>query len=211
MKTNRKMFLFALTINAMLLSCSNKTTTQTSDSIESDTLELITEEQVMPDLLTTPDLTLLEVKGNVKEIKGKTYDNYVYGKAAKFDENGMLTHYGNSDPIDKISNIKRDEDGKLTYFLGGEWMTVKWDNDLPLSVANQYNEMTTTETYKYDDKGRITQISQRIQDSIEGEDSTYVGIVSYPEDAYDKNGNWLKRIVKYPNYTETQVREIIYY
>lgn len=184
---------------------------QTSDSIESDTLELLTEEQVMPELFTTPDLTLLEVKGNVKEIKGKTSDNYVYEKAAKFDENGILTHYGSSEPIDKISNIKRDEDGKLTYFLGGEWMTVKWDNDLPLSLANQYNEMTTTETYKYDDKGRITQISQRIQDSIEGYDSTQDGIVSYPDDAFDKNGNWLKRVVKYPDFTITQVREIIYY
>ena len=202
-------------VSASFLSCSGNSSTagNANDSTATaDTVAVaVKEEAPEPELLVTPDLTLLEVKGNVKEIKGKEADNYVYGKGAKFDKEGKLTHFGNSIPIDKISNIKRDKDGRLTDFLASEWATVKWDGERPLSMANQYNEFTETETYKYDDKGLISEITCRYQDEIEEIDETKVGKVTYPADAFDSNGNWVKRIVKYPDHTETQIREILYY
>lgn len=209
---------FTITLSIVLLgavcwSCSgNSSNSKGNDSAADDTVAIpATEDTVQPELLVTPDLTLLEVKGNVKEIKGKTVDDYVYGGNAKFNEKGELTHYGNSEPIDKISNVKRDGDGRLTYFLASEWMTVKWDGDRPLSVANQYNEMTNTNTYKYDDKGLIVEIKSRYQDEIEETDETQTAVVTYPADGFDAKGNWIKRTVKWPKGTITEAREIIYY
>ena len=168
-------------------------------------------EAAVPDLLVTPDLTLLEVKGNVKEIKGKESGNYVYGGSAKFDTEGKLTHYGNSEPIDKLSNIKRDDAGRLTAFLASEWTSVKWEADRPASAKFEYNEMATTDTYKYNADGRLIEITRSWQDLCEETEESAVGTVTYPADAFDANGNWIKRIVKYPDHTETQEREIIYY
>lgn len=214
MKTIGKVFLIALTINVFLSSCTGRTAKQTSDSVKadsSDTIVLVEGEPSAPNLLITPDLTLLEVKGNVKEIKGKCTDNWCYGGSAKFDENGTLTHYGCSEPIDKLSHIKRDKDGKLTYFLAADWTTIKWDNNQPLSAEHQFNEFTETETYQYDDKGKVIKITHRYQDFGEETDDTTVETVIYPDDAFDKNGNWIKRIVKFPDHKETQIREITYY
>lgn len=107
--------------------------------------------------------------------------------------------------------MKRDKDGKLTYFLGSEWTTVKWDGERPLSIAGQYNEFTTKDTYKYGENGQVVGIDHWYEDLISEESSTEKATVTYPEGAFDAKGNWVKRIVKYPDHTETQVRDIIYY
>lgn len=209
---------FTITLSVVLLgaacwSCSgNSSNSKGNDSAADDTVAIqATEDTVQPELLVTPDLTLLEVKGNVKEIKGKEVGDYIYGDNAKFNEKGELTHYGNSEPIDKISNVKRDGEGRLIEFLISEWMTVKWEGDRPLSITYKYNEMTNTNTYKYDNKGLIVEIKNRYQDEIAGSDDIVTGIVTYPADGFDAKGNWIKRTVKWPTGTITEAREIIYY
>lgn len=201
--------LIAAALIAALASCGGSTKSESSDSDTTVVAEATVEES--PQLLQTPDLALLEVKGNVKEIKGKTSGDYVYGKSARFDQEGNLTHFGNSVPIDKISNIERDSEGKLTDFLASEWMSVKWEGEKPLSMKLSYNEFSSTESYKYDNNGHIVEISSLNVDEIEETENTIVGTVTYPEDGFDANGNWVKRFVKYPDHTETQEREIIYY
>ena len=192
-----------------LASCGGGSKSRTSDTDTAVVAETAESEDA-PALLETPDLTLLEVKGNVKEINGKTVGDYVYGKNARFDQEGRLTHYGNSDPIAKISEVKRDSEGRLTDFLASEWMSVKWDGEKPLSVQLSYNEETFTDTYKYDG-ALIVEVSEVYEDQIEETKTTSVGTITYPEDGFDAKGNWIKRIVKYPDHTKTQVREIIYY
>lgn len=201
----------------MVQACSGSAGGSKSDSTGADTAVLadtagVSEDSlqdaqdVKAELLDTPDLRLLEVKGNVKSIKTNST-----AQSARFDENGNLTHYGYADPIDKISNTKRNADGNLTAFLGSEWMKVKWKDGRPASIESQYNEMTSTETYTYDDAGRVVKITYRVTDSIEGTDDTEQRVVSYPADGFDEKGNWVKRTVKFPDRTETETRTITYY
>lgn len=216
MKAYNLFSLSLLLLSVFFWSCSGKTSGSKSDSVATDTAAVTAvkdsvEPEPVAELMVTPDLSLLEVKGNVKEIKGKVAGDYVYGGSARFDKDGKLTHYGNSEPIDRLSNIKRDDKNRLTYFLASAWTTVKWEGDKLLSVAEQMNEFTDTETYKYDSKGLVTEISCHSVDEAEGYDETVVAKVSYPADAFDSNGNWIKRVVKYPDHTETQIREITYY
>lgn len=197
-------------------SCSGASSTGGNDSTAIDTIATSATEdsiQAQPELLVTPDLTLLEVKGNVKEIKGKETDGYIYGGSAKFNENGELTHYGHlidDRPVEEISEVERDKDGRLTLFIASEWMTIKWDAEKPISVMTNFNEEGTTETYTYGDDGFVTKISKRYCFGDEVDESS-TATVTYPQDAFDEKGNWVKRVVKYPDHTETQVREIIYY
>lgn len=206
-------FLSLLLMSVICWSCSGKSTNSEKDSVANAaaTDSVTTVKPAKAELLVTPDLTLLEVKGNVKEIKGKESDNYVYGGCAKFDEEGNLTHYGNSDPIDRISNAKRDSENRLTNFLGGEWITVTWTDDKPSSKMVEFNELSTTETYKYADNGLITEITYCTKDEIEETENTKVATIVYPEDAFDNRGNWIKRVVTYPDRSITQIREILYY
>lgn len=203
------LFLSLITIVTLVAasSCGSSSKSATTDS---DSTAIVDETAEEPQLFETPDLALLEVKGNVKEIKGKTTGDYVYSKNARFDKEGRLTHYGWQEPIDKISNVERDSEGKLTNFLGSEWISVTWDAEMPLSVTLSYNECSNTETYKYANK-RIAEISTLTVDLIEGTENTSIATVIYPADGFDANGNWVKRFVKYPSNTEIQVREIIYY
>ncbi len=212
MKTLATAILAILTAGTMLTACSGNSDKQTANLTDSDTV-VAKQPQAAPEpeIFSTPDLTLLEVKGNVKEIKGLQAGDYVYGGNAKFDREGTLTHYGYSDPIVKLSNIKRDSDGNLTYFLADEWTTVTWKNGLPLSFRQQFNEITTIDTREFDEAGRVVKITHRYQDEIEGIDETQIGTVTYDSDAFDSNGNWTRRTIKYPDHTETQLRKIIYY
>lgn len=206
-------YLSLLLLSAACWSCAGKPSDSGDGNISADESadSVTTDQTAKPELLVTPDLTLLEVKGNVKEVKGIEADDYVYGRNAKFDENGNLTHYGSSDPVNEISDVRRDSDGRLTDFLGGDWISVTWSEDKPSSITDQYNELSQTETYKYDDNGLVTEITYRTEDAIEGIDSTSVVAVVYPEDAFDSKGNWIKRVIKHPGYTITQMREILYY
>ena len=203
-------FLIASVAMLMLASCGGANASSNSEKDSSEIAEVTEEPEEAPQLLVTPDLTLLEVKGNVKEINGKQAGDYVYGNNALFDSEGHLTHYGNSDPIDKISEVKRDSDGRLTSFLASEWVTVKWDSEKPISLRLSINEYSCTESYKYDNE-LVNEISVLSEDLMEETQTTAIGKVTYPEDGFDKNGNWIKRTVKYPDHTETHVREIVYY
>lgn len=174
-----------------------------ADSLTADSASVQEPEAAEAQLLVTPDLTLLEVKGNVKSIKGKV--------SAKFDEQGTLTHYGYSNPLDKISNVKRDSEGRLTYFLGSEWMTVKWDGGRLASLESRYNEFVNTDIYTYDEAGHIVKIVSKYVDENEETSETFTYVVTYPADGFDEKGNWVKRTVKYPDSTEAEVRTITYY
>lgn len=101
--------LSVLLISIGCWSCSGASSTGGNDSTAIDTIATSATEdsiQAQPELLVTPDLTLFEVKGNVKEIKVDGLDDFLGGDA-KFNENGELTHYGNNN--DKLSNVKRDQ------------------------------------------------------------------------------------------------------
>lgn len=193
-----------------LQACSGNSKSISSDSDVADSGEIVNDtvdaEQVAPKLLETPDLTLLEVKGNVKSITTKGMS-----PSAKFDEKGNLTHYGNSEPLDKISHVKRDENGYLLSFLGSEWMTVKWADGRPSSISDQYNELTQTFTNTYDNDGRVVKMVYRLVDEIENSDETETRQVTYPADGFDEKGNWIKRTVKTAYGPETETREIVYY
>lgn len=202
--------LSVLLISIGCWSCSGASSTGGNDSTATDTIATSATEdsiQAQPELLVTPDLTLFEVKGNVKEIKVDGLDDFLGGDA-KFNENGELTHYGNNN--DKLSNVKRDQDGRLTKFLTSEWITIKWDAEKPVSVTRDINEGTWTETYTYGDDGLTIKILCRY--IYLGEtDETYTATITYPQDAFDEKGNWVKRVIKHPDRTITEVREIIYY
>lgn len=205
--------LSVLLISIGCWSCSGASSTGGNDSTAIDTIATSATEdsiQAQPELLVTPDLTLLEVKGNVKEIKGKETDGYIYRGSAKFNENGELTHYGCSDPIDKLSNVKRDQDGRLIKFLADEWITVKWNAERPISVNSQMNECSTTETYTYGDDGLTIKILYQWY-TFDEEDGRNTSTITYPQDAFDEKGNWVKRVIKHSDRTITEEREIIYY
>lgn len=220
--TNLLMLAFAI----MLASCSknagvtDSNSDQGIDSTITETTVETSESQQLENLLSTPDLTLLELKGNVKEIKKeikdyKGMDCFVQSEKAKFDEDGKLTHYSDFDSQGKISHIKRDSEGKLVSFFGSEWTSVEWDGDRPASLDVQCNELEQTYYYTYDKNGRVIKIGHRVQDynseTDEMIDTIYNYTVTYPQDAFDSNGNWTCRIITSPNGPITQTRKIIYY
>lgn len=207
-----KRLLIATAIVAAALSAYSKkgNTPETPAGTPSDTAEKQAETAPEPELLVTPDLTFLEVKGNVKEIV------YVSGKKlimrARFDKNGNLTHYGiNTD--DKISEVKRNDKGQLIEFVSDDWKTVTWRNDRPAKVHGGYVDEPDSYTYvyTYDDQGLVNKIDYLYYSDIEDTTSTTTGTVTYPADAFDDNGNWLRRTVAYPDRTEKQERQITYY
>ncbi len=179
---------------------------------QTDTLpepELSVVDEQKPQLLDTPDLRLLEVKGNVKEIKGEGVP------PAIFDENGTLTYYGYSEPMAKISHVKRNDDGELVYFLGDEWTTVKWENQRPVSIIGQYNEDTTTHTYSYNADGLRNYVEVKYVNEAEETTETHRYRIEYPQNAFDENGNWVKRIFTSDdannNDSYEESRQIVYY
>lgn len=216
--TNLLMLAFAI----MLASCSknagvtDSNSDQGIDSTITETTVETSESQQLENLLSTPDLTLLELKGNVKEIKKEIKeDGSFVSEKAKFDENGKLTHYSDCDSQGKLSHVKRDSEGKLVSFFGSEWTSVEWDGNRPASLDVQCNELEETYYYTYDKNGRVIKIGHRVQDynseTDEMIDTTYNYTVTYPKDAFDTNGNWTCRIITSSEGSVTQKRKITYY
>lgn len=172
-----------------------------------DTTKSSTEESGAPvaaEKLTTPDLALLEVRGNVRQIKSENM-----AQEATFDKDGNLTTYGNSD---RISKVRRNDKGQLTSFLGSEWTTVEWVGNYPAKIENEYNELIITSTYTYGEKGLVEKESRQQQDLIEEIDETTVYTYTYAPEDFDTHGNWLKRKAKLSDGTShTMSRKIYYY
>lgn len=173
------------------------------DAVANDSVAVVAEEPA-PEELTTPDLTLLEVKGNVKRI-----ENVDMATGATFDKEGTLLTYVSDG---KISNVKRNDKGQLTDFLGADWMTVTWDGDRPAKIVDSFNELTLTDTYTYNDKGLVEKIVNRHEDAFEELDETTTLTFTYAPEDFDAHGNWLKRSVKLSNGNSyTSIRKIEYY
>lgn len=205
----KKTRLTLLCISAVLLAgCSNAKGGGAADSQQdaysaaADSTAVTEEEVTKEEVFITPDLTLYELKGHVKSLS--TGDGVTL---ARFNEAGEITHCMGTD---KISNVKRDADGRLVSFLGDEWMTITWKDGLPVKVEGQMNEWDNTNTYKYDEAGRVIENTLLAQWAGE-DDETTVFTITYPSDAFDENGNWIKRIRKSKSGTETEIRRIIYY
>lgn len=164
-----------------------------------------TAEEAAIDVFSTPDLSLCDVRGHVKEITSPDGENL----EARFDKDGNLLNYGSRD---RISNVERDENGRLVAFLGSEWMKVEWEGEVPLTIQNTYNEMTCSDTYTRDSDGKIVKIAYRYQDMIEETDETEIRMVEYGSDSFDTQGNWIKRTIVYPD-GEKQIieRKITYF
>lgn len=187
---------------AVTVSCSGNKAT--SDDANNNNAEEITTEVVQSEFIT-PDLSLCDVKGHVKEISDINGDILI----AKFDQDGNLLNYGNRD---RISNVQRDEENRLIEFLGSEWMKIEWDGNVPASIQNTYNELTYSDTYTRDANGNIIKITYRYQDMIEDIDNTEIRTIEYGSDSFDQQGNWIKRTITYPNGDkDVQERKITYF
>lgn len=186
---------------AVMVSCggnSNSTTATSEDKVEAEAAP----ETEAPSF-TTPDLILCDVKGHVKEII-QNGDWLV----ARFNKEGALMNYHDRD---RISNVERDEKGRLVAFLGGDWMKVEWTGDWPSSINGSMNEWSNTETYTRDDDGRIVKIIYHYEFAGESPE-TKIGTIEYGADSFDSQGNWIKRTVIYSDGNkETEERTITYF
>ncbi len=195
------LFVAAFAVALSVCSCGAKATESEGSAAPDEVAEV---EEAPVEEFTTPDLDLLGVKGHVKDI---TNDGVIY---AVFNEDGTLEKYGNND---KISHIERNADNQLTSFLGAEWMEVTWENNRPVTIVNSYNELKMTFKHTYGDNGQIEKIVVVYEDFIDETETTttIVQEITYPEDAFDAHGNWVKRTVTTPESTYTETRKITYF
>ena len=193
-------------LTVMLFACGNKTESKESSLQDAEgTNEVAQEVEEAPAAveLVTPDLILCEVQGNVKQIDDENYP------ATTFDESGNLIRHQSND---NISNVKRNDKGQLTDFLGTDWMTVEWEADRPSVIKHQWNEMTIIQKLTYDENGRISTIDQEYIDEMVGESERDKITYTYANEDIDSHGNWTKRTVKFGSEAPyVQTRKIQYY
>lgn len=180
-------FLFA-TMAVLFTSCGNNSgnTGQPADATGTDSA--VVEQPAVVEEFTTPDLTLVDVKGNVD-----TIENVNWATSATFDKEGNLLTYGSDE---KVTKMKRDNDGQPVYFISSEHITVTWENDRPKTVETSLNEMTQTDTYVYNADGLMEKRIRRYVDLMEDSEKTVTTTYTYDPADFDSHGNWLKRAAK---------------
>lgn len=183
----KTIFLFA-TITMLFTSCGNNSgnTGQSADATGTDSA--VVEQPAVVEEFTTPDLTLVDVKGNVD-----TIENLNWATSATFDKEGNLLTY---DSDAKVTKMKRDNDGQPVYFISSGHITVTWENNRPKTVETSINEMTQTDTYVYNADGLMEKRIRRYVDLMEDSEKTVTTTYTYDPADFDSHGNWLKRAAK---------------
>lgn len=147
---------------------------------------------------TTYDLAAMEVRGHVKSI--------INGKSVcRYDKEGRMLAYA-----DECSDftLGRNADGCLTmYAVGAGSSTYSIDPETDQLVCYNGGEGATSwiNFYKYDAKGRLTEIEYIFDDDAEGTRDTYTKSVTVLES--DAHNNWTKRRIG----NNIESRTITYY
>lgn len=229
--------LFTLVFAVMLVSCyrnGSHIVSGSNQGIDSVIIGTVVDssESQQPELFSTPDLILFELKGNVKEVRGRI--------SARFDKEGRLTHYCSyfGSTCEKIFHLERDSGDRVTSLLSSTWIIkVGWDGDRPASLVEEkeppssddydrrrdYDRRGITwemgffaiDKYVYDENDRVVKTRYRKRRFIEPGYIADDYVITYPQDAFDSCGNWLRRIIipkcGYLGSSEIEGREIIYY
>lgn len=120
------------------------------------------------EVMQTPDLTLFELKGNVKSVKDEYENTYNFTKEGKLDL--------------PESQIKRDNEGRIISYTINEVTTeVQWNKDGNVEGAKGVDHTTT---YTYDDRGLLLTSYTEV-------DTWELSIYKYLK--FDEQGNWVER------------------
>ncbi len=221
----KKLIIPALAV-MMLASCSNNAGSNANGK-ESDSTQTKCEAKAdnadCNKTLSTPDLTLFDVKGPVHFIKIGEDDNFVY----EFNPKGELIAINNDDKIFSRVEPERQmqEDGsfidfcKLTRNAQGfieqeDFMesgtTYKWVNNRVESYEWGCEGSDGIVEYKYDENGDV---SERIEKSLEGNDEEYTidATIKYQITKRDDFGNWIERKATNDDDNYTETRRIEYF
>lgn len=185
-----------LTIIALVgLICASCTSSNPS-STKSDTETLDSaDNSVELTRFSSSDLAFFALYGHVKSV---TEDGIV---SLEFDQNGTLTSVYGSPASQRYS---RDNQGRIVEMNGYEnHVTYTWGDERPVGSEAQAEGMTSKETYTYDERGFVAQISH----SDDGEES----IETFTYSDFDKHGNWTKRVSEGYEYTAGNTSRVIEY
>ena len=184
---------FIITAAAIIFSACSGNSKSESNASEQEVAEAPEVQE-----FTTPDLTLLEVKGHVKSVQKEGYDD-----KTTFNAEGLIEATGN------YARLKRDSDGRISSWGYDEYF-VTWENNLPKTFKTRESDGSVSiDTYTYDESGLL--VKSETNAEYPGDESWH-GVYTYtysPED-FDAHGNWLKRQAKSvdgKNYTEARVIE----
>lgn len=191
-KMKKTLFAIMALVGLTCVSCtssnpsSTKSDTETLDSAD-NSVELTR--------FSSSDLAFFALYGHVKSV---TEDGIV---SLEFDQNGTLTSVYGSPASQRYS---RDNQGRIVEMNGYEnHVTYTWGDERPVGSEAQAEGMTLKETYTYDERGFVAQISH----SDDGEES----IETFTYSDFDKHGNWTKRVSEGYDYTAGNTSRVIEY
>jgi len=219
----KKLIIPAMAI-MMLASCNANNNGKSSNQDSTAKVEETKVEETQANkTLSTPDLTLFDVKGPVHFIKKGEDDNFVF----EFNQKGELIAINNDDKIFSRVEPERQmqEDGsfidlcKLTRNAQGfieqeDFMesgtTYKWVNNRVESYEWGCEGSDGIVEYKYDENGDLI---ERVEKSIEGNDEEYTidATIKYQITKRDDFGNWIERSAVNDEDKYTETRKIEYY
>lgn len=186
MKPYIKLFLFPI-ISLIAVSCKNNGEKSTINGTDS------TQEEIF----TSPDLSLYQLKGHVKEciIPGDDMGDFIY----KFDENGNLIS-------PKYEKIERDKNGAIIEYYNPETectTRVKWEDGKVIGQTDLFGDIynSSSTSYKYDNENNI---AQSVQEGI-------AFVINYSNYKFDEFGNWISRTQEANGASWEESRYITYY
>ncbi len=160
------------------------------------------------------DAWTLNAGGNVKEI---TEDN---GATYTFTQDGKFETFLGFPAKDCLSEIKRDEKGRLTHYYFCEPETdnacgctfVYNDND-QITEKTVEGETSSTYKYEYNDKGHIVSSTTEGEFWDMGADEPEIFITSstHTYEAFDDHGNWTSRTIVTGEEKSVTTRTITYW
>lgn len=195
-RIEEKMKKTLLTIIALVgLICASCTSSVSSDSKSSDENTSLADNGSDTPRFLSSDLAFFALYGPVKSV---SEDGIV---SLEFDQNGTLTSVYGSPASQRYS---RDNQGRIVEMNGYEnHVTYTWGDERPVGSEAQAEGMTSKETYTYDERGFVAQISH----SDDGEES----IETFTYSDFDKHGNWTKRVSEGYEYTAGNTSRVIEY
>ncbi len=208
-------FIFMICVAACLgfCACSGNSKGGTPENDGQTTAAAPEEEAIITDAIC------MDAKGNISKIE-ETIEEGLFGSTTiyTFDEQGHLISREqlDCDDCNPDFELKRDSLSrpilltlKETDDMGEEQnycISFTYDSDNLLikeEHGNEYADWTTN--YTRDNEGKI--IEMKVEDSL---NETSTQSVTYPEDSFDINGNWIKRIFDGGGSKTTVTRKITY-
>ncbi len=219
----KRLIIPALMAMAMLASCGG-TKTQNTEKAPS------AEEQTSLGVdknLTSPDLSLYELHGPVKNLKLGDFeesDNYTFyeftGDGRLYSVNGDKTMFKRTDPervmmddegtMEDLPVYRRNSNGEISEVEYMESINqYTWENGQMVKNEWECEGAQGLLEYTYDANGDLVQMSEKTKDLSE-EDWSEASVVKYKITKRDKYGNWIARdVLSEDPWSET--RAIEYY